>query len=283
MRQPITVTDQMRCALGCQGVTLESGSVEGEPSRSTVLVYRVDLSRGAVYAAPPVVKFSEQRHALPGSERLRLATPQYYHDYPEDVGGIRDEMEGQYQQNVRSLLATTGSQELLRRVPPLTGHVVYGVDGFWMFCTSIRPDSPWELGLLRRRFGAECSTTIQDPSAFARELGSAFAAHSTWSDVELSAVDMVMIRTRPPALGDKVVRVSHGPVHYADHAAELIDSFPTAHRTAVVPFVKRRTYAWQEEYRFTVSINGRARENELLIPIPESVRRLASIVDSSSS
>ena len=39
--------------------------------------------------------------------------------------------------------------------------------------------------------------------------------------------------------------VSHGNVRYEGDAGGLIASVPPVHRRAVVPFVKRRMYAWQ--------------------------------------
>ena len=74
-----------------------------------------------------------------------------------------------------------------------------------------------------------------------------------------------------------MVWVRHGAVCYSDDPTELVESFPTNHRAAVVPFIKRRRYAWQQEYRFSVSTNGQATENEWFLPIPPRLRRLAHL------
>ena len=138
-----------------------------------------------------------------------------------------------------------------------------------MFCTSLKPMSTRELEQLRNGFSSECVTTISDPSEFACELGAAFAANSSWADVNLSALDELTRRLRPPEVGDKVVWVFHDPVCHSDHAQALVESFDVLHRTAVVSFIKCRVFAWQKEYRFTVKINGEPRRNEFFLPIPQ--------------
>ena len=190
--------------------------------------------------------------------------------------GIRDEQEARYQEDVRSFLTRHGTMDAAS-VALVSGHVTYGVDDFWMFCTSVTPMSDRERKQLRKEFAADCMTTILDPSEFARELGSAFAAHSSWADVDLSALDELIRRLRPSEIGDKVVWIYHGPVCYSDDAQKLVESFDELHRPAVVPFLKRQTFAWHKEYRFTVKINGKPRKSEFLLPIPPELQRLTKI------
>ena len=130
---------------------------------------------------------------------------------------------------------------------------------------------------MRKEFAADCVTTIPNPLEFARELGAAFAAHFSWADVGLSPWDELVRRLRPVEIGELVVWVYHGPVFYSDNAEELIDSFDELHRAAVVPFLKRQKFAWQKEYRFTVTTNGNPRESEFLLPISPELRKLARI------
>ena len=255
---------------------MEAAFVETDAPRATVLVYRVDLSRASGHAIPAgIVKFSDDRYAIPRCESLKLATPQCYRDFEGDAEGIRDEMEAQYGEDMRTAFATTGALASLPGFPSLTGHVIRGVDGFWIFCASVRPPSSWRLEQLRRRFGAERVTTIADPSAFARELGAAFATQVQWPGIELSFEHKQAAELRPPEFGDRIVWIQHGPVCYFDDPAELVKSFPNVHRGAVVPFIKRRMYEWQQEYRLTVGVNGRATENEWFLPITPKLRRLA--------
>ena len=278
MRLPITaIGDDFGCPT-CEGITLEAAFVETDAPRATVLVYRVDLSRASVDAIPAgIVKFSDDQYAIPRCGSLKPATPQYYRDFEGDAEGIRDEMEAQYREVMRTAFAKTGALASLRGFPSLTGHVIRGVDGFWIFCASVRPPSSWRLEQLRRRFGAERVTNIADPSAFARELGAAFAAQVQWPGVELSFEHKQAAELRPPELRDRIVWVQHGPVWYSDDPGELVESLPNVHRGAVVPFIKRRMFEWQQEYRFTVGVNRRATENEWFLPITPKLRRLAQL------
>ena len=283
MRLPVAPTGDGRGVLTQNGVTLEAAFSGTDAPRATVLIYRMNPARFLFEPKPAVVvKFSEDRHAILRAACLKLATPRYYREFEGDGDGIRDEMEARYHEDMRSFLAKGGAVEP-GRVPSVGGHATLGVDGFWLFCTSIRPSSAWQLERLRRRFGAERATTIADPSAFARELGAAFATQALWPDVELSPVERVATTLGILEEGDRVVLVRHGPVRYADDPRELIESFPIDHRAAVLPFFKRRSYAWQQEYRFSVSVTGQATGNEWLLPIPPELRRLAQLEEQRGS
>ena len=278
----LEVSGDDRGVLACAGITLESAFTEIGAPRAIILVYRLDPSRSVLEARPAdVVKFSEGRHAIPFAESLKLATPQYYREFEGSGDGIRDEMEARYQEDLRSVFAKTGVLTP-SVVPSPGGHVTYSVDGFWLFCTSVRPPFASQLEQLRKRFGAERGTTIADPSAFARELGAAFAAESRWPEVHLRFMDELAARLGPTAIGDRIVRVRHGAVCYSDDPVELIESFPIAHRAAVMPFFKRRKYSWQQEYRFSVSISGRATGKEWFLPLTPGLRRLAQAGENSS-
>ena len=276
MRIPIAITDDMQSRLGCEGVRLESAFVEDQASRSTVFVFHVDPARSWTRTASPVIKFSEEQYAIPRAEHLHLATPRYYRKYEGDGVGIRDEMEATYQEDVRSFLSRYKTMDAAT-VGLVSGHVAYGVDDFWMFCTSVTPMSNRERERSQKEFAADCITIIPDPSEFARDLGAAFAAHSSWANVDLSARDELMRMLRPPEFGDKVVKVYHGPVCYSSDAQKLVDSFDVLYRPAVVSFLKRQTFAWQKEYRFTVKIDGKPTETDFLLLIPPDLRRLTKI------
>ena len=276
MRVPIEITDDMQRQLGCEGVTLESAFVESRASRATVFVFHVDPARSLVKTAFPVVKYSERRFAIPRAECLKLATPRYYRNYEGDARGIRDEMEARYREDVRSFLTRYGTMDA-SSIALVSGNVTFGIDDFWMFCTAVEPTLTREREYLRKEFAADCETKIADPSEFARALGAAFVAHSSWSDVHLNPWDKFVRQLRPPEIGDKVVWVYHGPVLYSDEAEKLVESFPVLHRSVVVSFVKRRKFARHKEYRFKVEINGRPKERQYFLPISPELRRLAKI------
>ena len=282
MRNTITINDDLRRVPGSEGLTLESGFIESDPAMVTVFVYRVDLTGSLLNPVPPsVVKFSEGQYAIPKAKCIQLATPRYYREYEESKGnkGIRDEKEAQYEKRTdmktfldeSRLSAPAGASQASLQL-------TYASNCFWMFCTSGRPTTDWELQKIWEEFPEyDCVTTIANPSEFAKELGAAFAVHSQWSDVSLSPLDKFVRQLRPPEIGDRVVWIYHGPVVYPRNPAKVIATLPEERQAAVIPFVKRAQFSNQREYRFTVSINGEPKEPEFYLPISTGLRRLAKI------
>ena len=141
----------------------------------------------------------------------------------------------------------------------------------------MEPTSTRERERLCREFEADCVTKVNEPSNFAQELGAAFAAGTSWSNVELNASGEIVRQLRPPEIGDRVVWMYHGPVLYCDAAEQLVDSFPVIHRSAAVSFIKRGRFSGQKEYRFKVAMNGTPKDTQLLLPISPSLKGLAKI------
>ena len=279
MRNSIEMTDKYK--LESKGLTLESSFIESDPTKALVLVYRVDLTGSHLKAPQPVVKFSKREHAIPNpkAKGIQLATPRYYREYEESEGkkGIRDEEEAQYviRMDIKTFFDKRKTAVPRGVVGQGSVELTFTVDDFWMFCTSAKPKTDWELRKMLKESGYDCATTIANPSEFAKELGAAFAAHSRWSDVSLSGLDEVSRRLRPPEIGDKVVWVYHGPVVYQRNPAEMIEAFPEDNRGVVAPFVKREKFSHQREYRFTVLINGEPKEPTFSLPISTELRHLA--------
>ena len=282
MRNPIEITDKHKLE---SRLTLESSFIESDPTKTLVVVYRVDLTGSRLKTLSPVVKFSKREHAIPNPEAtcIQLATPRYYRKYEESEGnkGIRDEEEAQYV--IRTALKTFLDKGKILVPGGAFGQgsaeLTFTVDHFWMFCTSAKPKTDGELRKMLKEFGYDCATTIANPSEFAEELGAAFAAYSIWSDVNLSILDQVRLmvlrarRQNPPP--EKAVVVYHGPVVYQRNPAKVIDTFPEDEQAAVAPFVKRDQFSHQKEYRFTVSIHGEPKEPTFYLPISTELRHLA--------
>ncbi len=278
MKSQISVTDEMRQLLGCEGSTLETVFAETKPTRTTIFVIYVHPARNLKTTGQSVVKFSDRKHAIPVSKNLKMSTASYYREYEKDARDTRDELEGRYEADIVPLSSKYWSQRF-GAIASVSGHVTYGVSDFWLFCTSPQPKTARGLEQLRRRFSAECVTTIFDSSEFAKELGTAFASRFSWSDVDLSALDDLIRKIRTAEIGDKVVWIFHGPVFYTDDPQELMESYDHLHRPAVVPFIKRRKFAWQREYRFAVKTNGTPKPKSCLLPprrnfvgLPRSIR-----------
>ena len=279
MRNPIEITDKHK--LESKGRTLETAFIESDPTKAPVFVYRVDLTGSRLKALSPVVKFSKREHAIPNPEAtcIQLATARYYREYEESEGdkGIRDEEEARYERrtNMKTFLdesklpAPVGASQVSLQL-------TYASNDFWIFCTSMKPTTDWELRKMRQAFGYDCATTIANPSEFAKELGSAFATHSEWSDVvSLSPLARVSRLLPLSEVGDKSVFVRHGPVVYQRNPAKVIEAFPEYEQAAVMPFVKRDQFSHQKEYRFTVSIRGEPKEPTFSLPISTELRHLA--------
>ena len=157
-----------------------------------------------------------------------------------------------------------------------------------MFCTSIAPEGPG-LGDLRKQFPAyDCATSISDPSAFAMQLGKDIGKQFDMNNVRLTSFDTkrqmalaqaeITSQARLLRKGlDTIILVSHGPVTYCDRSERVINRFPIARRGEVIPFVKRRTYSGQREYRFMVEVIGEPKETEFLLKITDELRSLAGV------
>ena len=279
MREPILINDGLRAALECDGVTLEAAFIEADEPQATVFVCRVDMPPTAANAVPtPVVKLSSREHAIPVAENLQLATPRDYRkNHENEAEGVHDEREATYPKDMSEGLAASLRSDLGVSVDASTlkAEAIYAADGFWIFCTAVKLNSDGELRQIRDRLGKESATMIASPTDFAQEFGAAFAAHASWSHVNLSALDRIARDARPPEMGDKVVRVYHGRVHYRDDSEALVESFPLSHRVAAMSFIKREQYEWQHEYRFTVHMNGTAIEDTLRVPITSALRGCA--------
>ena len=266
----------MKFQLEFKGITLESGFVDTQVSQATVIIFHVDLAQSFIRTKTPVVKYSRREYAIPRAKCLKLATPTYYRNYEGNATGVRDEMEGRYQEDVRSYLGKCRKLDV-GNVSMVSGNVTHAIDDFYMFCTSLKTTFTREQEHIRRGFDSDCETRIQDPSEFARVLGADFAASSIWSDVQLNPLEEILQKSARINKHDNTVLVYHGPVLYTDNAAELVDNIPILHRAAAVSFVKRQNFAQQNEYRFKIKTIGKPEKSECFLPISPKLRRLAEI------
>ena len=243
--------------------------------RALVRVFALALGR-SIPEAPPstLVKLSESAHAIPGATHLQIATPAYYRRIENSDAQVRDEMEARYVESRRSTLAKRGFGGVLALDRNASLEVTYSKDDLWLYCTSIAPSSDAELAELRERFEAEATTIIRTPSAFARELGSGVALNIRPEELTPEPLGWLKRRLLPPDVSN-VVHVHHGPVYYTDHAEEVLDAVPVTERATLLPFMKRRSYSWQREYRFAVSVIGSPTEDTYRVPIGPNLRALA--------
>ena len=221
-----------------------------------------------------VVKFSESRFSIPTADKIQLGTLGYYRKYEGEGKGIRDDMEGRYEEDVTA--------DFLKRMGlsgygiSVSARATKGVRDQWIFCTSMVPEPAmsWSTEKLGQEFGYECGTKILDPTMFAQELGAAFANHISWDDVRLQSYLRTLQLILSAGRVKRTIHVYHGPVCYAADPAKVLDAFPEEHKPQIVPFLKRPDYQWQREYRFVVSLAGEPQAEQLYLPITAELRAL---------
>ena len=196
-----------------------------------------------------VVKFSESQYAIHRSKTLRLGTPAYYRDMEEQGAcGIGDSMEGTHIQE-------TDFATFLREYeqPVGTGYEHASVRATnrrdcWIFSTSIASTSQTEMEKMRSSIcpSYDSATSIENPSLFAKQLGVEFG----------NAINEGFVQHPRPSrrVRTLLVTVDHGPVVYAESTSDIIEQYSLESRGLVTPFVKRKGFSDQEEYRFVIGI-----------------------------
>jgi len=236
-----------------------------------------------------VVKFSRKEHAITVSPHLKLGSSRYYREHQDATDGIGDPEEGRLVQrgSLSEVCKKNGSP-----APAESDHVsstmTWARSDFLMFCTSVA-EGPG-LGRLRKQFPKyDCATFIPDPSAFAMQLGKDIGKQFDMNNVRFTSVDntirrMVAAQAEIVTQGrllrkrsDTTVLVSHGSVAYCDPPERIINRFPIERRGEVIPFVKRRKYGGQQEYRFVVEVIGEPTETEFLMEITDELRSLVGV------
>ncbi len=278
MKTPVRFPAESRILLESPGVTVESAFVNDGAKRFLVIVHQVALNSDSSPETPAVVKFSERQYALPHSQSVQLATPEFYRSYPGEDLGIRDEEDASYirKMDLKRFLETYNPQsDLAKASVQGSAELTFAQNDCWMFCTSVRPTTKGQTRQLGRRISEdyECAAVIDNPSEFARELGVTFGTHLADVDLRLRGLD-ILARYRTRELGEMVVWVYHGQVLYTDNPAAIVESYPEERRAAVVPFLKRSQYAYQREYRFVVETYGEAVKQALSLPVSDALRVL---------
>ena len=117
------------------------------------------------------------------------------------------------------------------------------------------------------------ATLIDNPSSFAKQLGVDFGNVFNEGHVKHPRPGRQMFTP--------LVMVDHGPVVYANSTSDIIEHFPKESRGLVTPFVKRRGFSDQEEYRFVISIPNPAEltERQLDLNVTDELRILTRMLD----
>ena len=286
-----SLPEDLRSFLEGGGRSLEAHELVIGTPNLLVATYRVDYDDLPPFKAPPdVIKFSKREHAIADSAHIKLGSSRYYREYEDGTAGVADPEEGRLVQR-----GSLGEFRKKNRLPPGPGFenasttVTWAVSDFLMFCTSIIPMGG-DIGPLQSRFpDYECATQIADPTAFAMQLGRDIGKQFNMINVRLNDFDkirqMKLSEAEITTGGrlfhrglDTVVLVTHGPVTYRDRPERIVNEFPIERRGEVVPFVKRREFAGQREYRFVIGLVGQPTETGFLMEVSVELRRLANLV-----
>ena len=139
----LTIPDATRRVLECRHMKFDTGVIVSGARPFIVMVFHAAYGIGAI-RRPPVIKFTESRHAIAHSENIKLATPQYYRRM-EHPDGIADPMETRFVENYDA--AEYFDKSGIKRPAGLAagmGSVTLtkGANNFWMYCGSMAPGTP---------------------------------------------------------------------------------------------------------------------------------------------
>ena len=224
-----------------------------------------------------LIKYSEARFSPVSPEPadcIRLATPSYYQKFKtgENSELIADDREGSYIETlnwrnrgsaVMETLKNNLSASLLGVRYNLKATMRRGRNDFWMYCTSIDPGLSYyrskQMKSLSQSY--DFMTKIAEPSEFAKQLG-----RDVGKQIELDRdlkcdypgphILASFSRRQSGVMDDSLIFVNHGPVIYLDDdkIEKLLNNPPEENGGSIIPFVKRKKYKEQQEYRFLISV-----------------------------
>lgn len=236
-----------------------------------------------------LVKFTERQYAPSLARFIKLATPTHYRAYEGIEKGVCDPTEG--------LLAIDATPWIRRRLSSELAsstkvHLEAKVSMAspcepWVYCTSICPDGEPDLRKLRHEFSPKYDTvtTIQDPDAFAIQLGVDFAINLNKSeDIELGVILEWLYRNSSVTTNlwegsrpiDKIIHVGHGPVLYEDQpdVTERLEDFANFCDWYKPCFTKPTSFSSQVEYRFALSTSGKPKKDEVYVKVSGNLKNL---------
>lgn len=265
----------------------------------TVKVNFVDLQstmRGIKHLyseSDTLIKYSEAKYSPVSpepAEHIRLATPSYYQDLEVEKKTelIKDDLESSYIEHLNWNRKGSCSMEASKKKiagPPLYGRhrsvslkYKWSRKDFWMYCTSIAPSTNNKRieQMENLSLNYDFITKIENPSEFAKQLGRDVGKHiSVHNDLKCdfpgfhkitSVMKKEFVAIHGVGIGEHLISVSHGPVIYLneDEIEEYMNNIPNVEGGSIIPFVKRKKYENQQEYRFVVSVQWHSPNEDIL-------------------
>lgn len=208
------------------------------------------------------------------SDFIQLGTPLYFRSIKveQDSRLIADELEGAYVEALdwkkrgSSMMEDTKNRfrsSFSGAANNIKLKMTWAISTAFIYCTSITPETNFDRKLQEEYISPDYdfATRIVCPSGFASELGYQFGKQIDWNmDLKADPPGMHLIashlRTWSIFLGEYLIFVDHGPVLYLTEE-EIETVMNRQHNTGydqILPFVKRKKYEGQQEYRFVINI-----------------------------
>ena len=251
-----------------------------------------------------LIKYSEARFSPVSSEPtdyIQLATPSYYQNLNSEGDSelIGDDLESAYIER----------PDWFPNVPNVNIEVKLTrtlLSEFWMYCTSIDPYLSYERQEQMKRLSPQYDfmAKIDEPSKFAEQLGDdvgqqielhhdfKFRPAGGWEgkDVLREAWNAISSMSGEQSLGgqgrnraDFLISVNHGPVIYLeeDEIEESKNNVPKGHGGDIIPFLKRKKYEEQQEYRFVIRVRYHSpNKDTFYLKVSDELRNLMAPIES---
>ena len=283
----------------------------------TVKVCFVDLQnimwgiRHSYSESDTLIKYSKAKYSpvsLEPADHIRLATPSYYQnlEVEENSELIKDDLEGSYIEHLNWNRKGSHSMETFKKNiagPPLYAgnssislKYTWARKDFWMYCASIDPNTNYERIEQMENLSPSYDfiTKIESPSEFGKQLGRDVGKHINshnnlkcdhpgWHIIT-SATKKEFIAKHGVGIGEHLIFVNHGPVIYLDEdeIQEFMNNIPNVEGGSIIPFVKRKKYENQQEYRFVVSVQWHSPKEDILdLQVSDDLRKLMAPIEGS--
>ena len=275
----------------------------------TVVVCSVDLATvvsefnlHSYSKSDTLIKYSEARFSPVSSEpadHIRLSTPSYYQDLKAGSNSelIADDREGIYIESLNwrnqgSVVMENFKQRSTASLPGLRYNLKAKMrwerKDFWMYCTSIDPIISYKRKKQMEHLSPnyDFMTKIEKPSEFAKQLGRDVGKQIEFDrDKKCDNFGLHILasfsRKQNEFLGDSLIAVDHGPVIYLDDdkIERLLNNYSEEHSGSIVPFVKRKKYKEQQEYRFVVSVQFHSPNKDTFnLKVSDAFRNLMALI-----
>ena len=267
-----------------------------EHSSYRVVPRYVDLNgimrsvRHSYWESKTLIKYSEEQYSPVSSTStgtLQLGAPSLYKSREESgketSGLVADDSEGKITELLNWKKKGSVGMEAVKKsvtasVPGLRDNLKANITwklkiGFWLYCASIDPKLTCKRVEQMKRTCPKYNymTKIDNPAAFAQQLGHDFGTHIELDNhLKCDSPTWKMIAsTANRQLGqtnDYYIFVDHGPVVYLEeekqsefinYAVERVQGItgrPSEEKTTIALFLKDPKYEVQQEYRFVVRV-----------------------------